>query len=578
MQTICSELTLANTLAETPRDVKRKPMPAKPRALIADDDKNDRTMIEEILKDKFECLHAESVEEAMRCLRFDHVHFAIVDLFFAPNGEASYGLQLVKDFPHIPIVLVSGMENPRVNAALETLHGRTMRPINKNDFDIEHPETLIDGYEEQLSKIYNRVAFTFDDESSWSSIAENFVNKLGSADWQVERDHIVYELKDLARKTFCEWDADDAPSSIRASEFRVLPIKGSGDSSAVLRVRPLCANGDEQADVILKITLTSHDEHNRYKFYRNVIGGFGLGERMYRRTCHFHGQIYVVPYFRYDDTLTFSDFFERQNGEDGLKNISSVTRYLFDRALQNLNSYSPTQRNTLDLREYYLMRIKGERRMEAIKTDLTPQNAPGAVEMASDLSEFQINGFNRMLMNPAFRALREGNYRLADEKVHMTLRHGDLHAANVVVDEKRGVCWFIDYEHFDTQHFALVDHVELEASILFRSIRLDNSYDAFAHLVDAISNPDELRAFNDKAIARATRNENDAREINKALAAIRVIRDSTAAINAGDSPLSYYHALMFEALRVAGKARGNVPKSQRWRAFIAAAILFEKIQ
>jgi hypothetical protein len=35
---------------------------------------------------------------------------------------------------------------------------------------------------------------------------------------------------------------------------------------------------------------------------------------------------------------------------------------------------------------------------------------------------------------------------------------------------------------------------------------------------------------------------------------------------------------MFEALRVAGKARGNVPKSQRWRAFIAAAILFEKIQ
>ena len=48
-------------------------------------------------------------------------------------------------------------------------------------------------------------------------------------------------------------------------------------------------------------------------------------------------------------------------------------------------------------------------------------------------------------------------------------------------------------------------------------------------------------------------------------------------MNGDESPQAYYHALMYEALRVAGKHDAE-PVQRRWFALIAAAQLFEKVQ
>ena len=61
------------------------------------------------------------------------------------------------------------------------------------------------------------------------------------------------------------------------------------------------------------------DEHRMFDTVKNVVGGFGLRERRYARTCHFLGQVYAVPYFRYEETKTFAEFYpyylaEHRNG------------------------------------------------------------------------------------------------------------------------------------------------------------------------------------------------------------------------------------------------------------------------
>jgi hypothetical protein len=136
-------------------------------------------------------------------------------------------------------------------------------------------------------------------------------------------------------------------------------------------------------------------------------------------------------------------------------------------------------------------------------------------------------------------------------------------------------CWYIDYESFDSEHFILVDHAEFEASVLFSLMKVSENYEFWMRFVDAITSADDLSKL-DAGVVALGPDKQDRNEAAKALAAIQQIRSSAQEINGRASPRSYYHAMMYEALRVAGKS--EIDLSRRWFALITAAQLFEKIE
>lgn len=231
------------------------------------------------------------------------------------------------------------------------------------------------------------------------------------------------------------------------------------------------------------------------------------------------------------------------------------------------------------MRDYYLNRIAATKREEQIDRDLAPDGAPNSLHWASDGTTLaiRIGGRRVTLPNPVSAVLRTGQYKHADMSTPTALRHGDLHTANIIVDPERCVCWYIDYESFNTNHFSLVDHVELEASILFSTIdiKMDADLPFWATFFDAATPVSDLTDLVD--VSDQADSPDDAREAHKAFAAIQIIRKSAAKDGvATASVLPYYHALMFEALRTAGsKSKTQV---QRWHALVCAAQLFKKLE
>ena len=90
---------------------------------------------------------------------------------------------------------------------------------------------------------------------------------------------------------------------------------------------------------------------------------------------------------------------------------------------------------------------------------------------------------------------------------------------------------------------------------------------------ETISKP-AVNQFDDVLAVEA--HAKDKAEARKALAAIHAIRDSVYEVNGMDSSRSYYHALVYEALRVAGRV--EVHSRRRWHCLLAAAVFLQRVE
>ncbi|NJM40853.1 MAG: hypothetical protein HC853_08805 [Anaerolineae bacterium] len=494
----------------------------------------------------------------------------------------------MQNFQHVPVLLMSGQNPSKVEAAMRKFDDQRLRLLNK-DNDFESHEAVANAINTHARKYYNHtVTFEFKDNFlDWDVLAAKFMRSSGnaSADNILLRQEVGLELKCLAQMAFCGWDESDSPY-VEAKRISIEKVLGSSSNSVVMLMRPFSKFNEAQADVIFKVARINgkdSNDHTQFDQYKNIVGGYGLRERRYKRTVRFHGQVYAVPYYKFEDTQTYAEFYrEVGNDDECLETVSALTKYLFRDALKHLLHRRPTGMGALTLSDYYAERIKWERRRDVITNelmhDIPPISIRDCIEGAEGDDLVIGRGANlRRLRNPLKPVLVLRDYERVNDKVDTAVRHGDLHAENVLVDTEYNhvACWYIDYESFGSEHFILVDHVEFEASVLFSLMKVSENYEFWMRFVDAMTSTDDLSKLDAGAVALGP-DKQDRNEAAKALAAIQQIRSSAQEINGRASPRSYYHAMMYEALRVAGKS--EVDLSRRWFALITAAQLFEKVE
>jgi DNA-binding response OmpR family regulator len=542
--------------------------------LIADDYSDDIEHIINYLPGNFQARTAESVEEARALLESEHIVVAILDLYLDRNNRVPHGLQLMRDFKHVPAILMSGRDGAMIDHALSGFDQRALKFVSK-DSDLNTGEQVRHVIDTLMQRHYDmNLALKFRQASDWRNIAL-LLSGATSGTSSTDLDARAYELEMLVRQAFHEWDRSTS-DYVRATQLWIEEQIHAGDNSIVLRLSLLSKFDAPQAEVVLKITRQS-EEHSKFDAFKNVLGGYGLRERRYARTCNYHAQVYSVPYYRYEQTSTYRDFFMRSGSEpDSLRRIEAITRHLFHDALGHFADRPPTGRNTLDMRDYYLKRINARKRVTAITGDLTPDKAPASIALSADSRSLMVGtGSGRItLVNPVEAVLVTGQYRSAKMMVDTALRHGDMHGSNVLIDAQRLSTWYIDYEHFGVDHYALADHVEMEAHLLFNAMRISSHLSFWAQFSRMLIASEDLE-LSDVSVP-ATDEARDTAEAEKALAAIKVIRSEAAHSSTGGSTTSYYHALLFEALRTAG-ARSKEPR-RRWHALVTAALLFERIE
>ena len=556
--------------------------------LIADDNPDDREAVKHYLPKEFSVIEADNDEAARKILIEQPVYIAFLDLFLDEKDYMPFGFKILRDFPHVPVLLMSGQNPSKVEAAMRQFDDQRLRMLNK-DNDLENYEAVASAISNHAEKHYNhKVSFVFEDNFlDWDVLAGKFVRNGddgpdASRDKTLLRQEYGLELKCLAQKAFCGWDESDSPY-VEATKISIERVLGSSSTSVVMLMRPLSKFGEAQADVIFKVARINNkvqDDHTQFDQFKNIVGGYGLRERRYKRTCRFHGQVYAVPYYKFEDTQTYAEFYrEVANDEECLEKIESLTKYLFRDALKHLLHRRPTTLGELVLSDYYAKRIKWERRRDAILSELMKDIPPISIRDIVEGDHLVVGRGEtvRRLRNPLQPVLTARDYARAGDTVDTAVRHGDLHAENVLVDTEYNhlACWYIDYESFGSDHFILTDHAEFEASVLFSLMKTSENYEYWMRFIDAITNADNLAKL-DEAVIAAGPDKTDRTEAAKALAAIKPIRASAQEINGRASPRAYYHAMMYEALRVAGKT--DVDLSRRWFALITAAQLFDKIE
>ena len=550
---------------------------APKRVLIADDNAKDRKMVRRRLPPGYIAHEAQTEADAAAILQSEDIHIAFIDVFFRDDDQNANGITLGKRLsPRIPVIYISDKAD-RTQEALRNAKIQGLDFLDKNR-DFDDAAIVERKIVEASAKYYSPIEIGFPgNDTSWGNIAGKLEpNPERRADAELE-------LQSLVRRAMHEWDESGSPG-IEATRVDLLQLPGSGDNSVVLRMRPYAVTSEQQADVVLKFSRSRNsaarsdradrDEHTQFDRYKNVIGGYGLRERRHARRCHFQAQVFAVPYFRLEQTQTYADYFSAESDNDtGLRRLDSITTYLFDSALGPLNGRMLSDGNEITLRDYYAIRINASKRLEAIRNELTRWRRPSSLQLTDTHIVVPSASGARTLMNPAVPVLESGAYGCAGERASVQLRHGDFHAGNVLVDADRWCCWYLDYESMDANHFYLVDHVELESDILFSLMRVDDNFEFVACVMDAITGP-KLAEIED--VSDLCGNERHLPCARKAIAAIKAIRSCARRTLAPGAVRPYYHALMFEALRIAGKS--TLESSQRWRALVAAAVIFDKLE
>jgi Ternary complex associated domain 9 len=550
---------------------------SKPVILVADDFEPDIERVERPLNKigGYTVIRASSFDETCACLDQNHVVAAFVDVFFDTNNDQANGLEILKRYPHVPLILMSGQDGAESDRILRKYDDARLKVVSK-DKELEERDNVDQLLRSRMARYYDLVLeIAFGKGVDFIGIA----NHLQAAPEALQPR--AYELEMLVRAAFHDWDRSDSPH-VRAASLRLESLIHTGDNSVVVLARPMAANGDAQSDVVIKFTRNDPDsqtagEHTRFDKFKNVLGGFGLRERRYVRTANYHAQVYAVPYYEYKQTQTFREFFVSAQADNaGLDAIRSLTAHIFGQSLSHLNHRSRTG-GPLDVHTYYRHKLGLDRRLTQMRNNLLQSAPPNGVQVAGDGSwlEFRLSGNMVRLPDPIHTVLEIQKY----SQRHMTgergLRHGDLHTANILVDADRLSTWYIDYADIDTEHFVLVDHIEMESSLLFSVSEFSPDLGFFASLVDAVSQPSHLCNI-DRQVPEKTSSLPDQRAAKKLLAAIEVIRESANKWYVQDgSPAPYYHGLMFEALRsIGGRSR---TKQQAWQAMLAAAILLSKL-
>lgn len=561
--------------------------------LIADDSETDPIVIKDKLIKQTEFSDA-SFEfahnpiDAVKLLDNKHFDLVLLDLFFDSEDQAANSSELYEKYKvWFPIILISGKTYPRINNALGKLkkHLKWVQKPDANEDTIVFAQEIL----KTIREFYNLDIKIIHRDQRKVPLVDASVSLQSGKLKNLNLDKIIDEVESLIRKAFSTWDSESTPKELQICELTIYNPLPSNDRSVVMQIRPQTSRLptpnqlNHQADIILKVNpAKSLNDCSDFQKYKRIIGGNGLYEHWYGGTKNLRGQIYSVPYSRFDETTTYLEFFQKQSN---LNVIHEVTKYLFHNLNAPFRGFRPQNCCTKKIKDYYSERINLAHRITTIKTDVIP-HVPDVIrhwwQNPNKINLNDINNKSKICELPLAK-LVNGVYTGSENEFTPCLQHGDLHITNVIVDEAHKLCWYIDYERISLDHSPVTDLVEFEVSILFCLLQITD-FRLLVSVNDAIT----PTAINDlsglDSLCQAISDQKITELLSKLKVALQPIRDSIVQ-SSSCSAQAYYQALMYESIRAAGhlgsdssQLCGRDSSIRRWHALITAAQLFAKIE
>jgi diguanylate cyclase (GGDEF)-like protein/PAS domain S-box-containing protein len=116
------------------------PQDTKPRILIADDDRQIREVLHELLSEDYECVEVSSAEEALMVLQKESFSLVLSDIMMGGITGLEMVPQVIQLAPDTVVIMISGEQN--IESAIQALRVGAFDYITK-PFDLRHVEAAV---------------------------------------------------------------------------------------------------------------------------------------------------------------------------------------------------------------------------------------------------------------------------------------------------------------------------------------------------------------------------------------------------------------------------------------------------
>jgi len=532
------------------------------RALVLEDEEKWRkVLVEALTKLGFIAHGVETPAKARAMLEQGFYHLLMLDISMeAGNAENDQGLKLLAELHEedqrraLRVVVLSGFGTPE-------RYREAFARYNADDFLDKHAFSE-KAFLKDIERIWNKdLKINLDLEIIWQvarDAAEACANlrlpggRLKKNSEECRR--IGEELEDLLCRLFYQ-----------AETVVVEPIERGKSGAGVLRVQPYFQETGAGRWVVVKFGhyLDIRLEAENYgRFVEPFVGG-GRSTRVesMQRTFRLGG-------IRYSFAGAASDRFEDFGALYARSDSHEISRILHDLFLDTCaawydNRSRPTPHDlTKDYRE-----LLGLQDLQVLADPL--RRGLKAVQGHEKL-QFPGLGGNRVFTNPI---LAVTDCQLV-RSTYLCITHGDLHAANVLVDP-RGSTWLIDFLRTGRGHI-LRDFAQLDTTV--RILLLSPEQASLAErlaLEEALLGTDRFKQLDELKAPIAGDNP----ALAKAFATVLFIRKIAAekvASSQRDDMSEYHIACLFFALSLI--RFWDLPTVQREHALLAAALHAEHLQ
>jgi ActR/RegA family two-component response regulator len=520
-----------------------------PRVLIVDDDLSERETTKRNLQPlKYELYVAEGtgsalLEDARRKVRELRCHVAVVDMrLLDPDRDDRSGLDLMPQLAPAKCVVLTAY--PSHEVAVQALRqAGAFDFLNKAD----GPQRLRETVEEAVKTECN-CWLSIHWPEGWSP--QRVVKDLGLHDAGAPQDEPLCLLGRLfsgAAQIVLETiegqvRTPTAPS--RRARSVVLKARErregvfSYDEPVVVKIAP-------QQSVVREVK-------NYDTFVRGRIPNYQWTRlERDRQTWDLGGIVYTFMGSSVDQMKRFDQYYRL---EQESSRILRVLHELFRTTFRNWFESAPSP----SVREIFSLYV------ETLGLDVRLQEYPNRKE------RIVLPGLPFEVRNPIVWAEKHARASALPD-VRMCTTHGDLHAGNVLVDE-RGEPWLIGFEWTGEGHI-LGDAVELEADIKFRLLELHPSDETHLTYALEVSLLQPESATDDLQPAAIEMQNHP--EFHKAISVVTGLRRVLHEVTGFQDMREYYWALLCASLDMATDE--HLLKSMRDRALLSAALICERL-
>lgn len=533
------------------------------KILVVDDLADWRDMIGGLLQDAgYDVQCAEDGDEAMRLLRQNPYHVAVVDIRLDEQDENNKeGLTLAARmksyFPELAILILTGHADiPAVKYALQPRDdGLSIAFDFLEKHEISNLLPSIKNAFANAARVNPQLEVDLGNGLSWSGLRENIecLQSLSPEAAQVE-------MVDLLQRIFHE-----------AEHIEVKAMNSGHSSGAVVLVTPTM-RGIPQTNVVVKFNQRdkAERESRNYDLYvENYVGGARRTQRLdYRATARLGGIAYSFVGVEAAEFRRFSLVYASQ-GKSGIK---AILNNLFEETCFTwyTNTLTPPDTSLQSLSAGYKKWLRLDTpKLTAALTDIVKQTGLVTLSFVDSRRPSQSNILFEergvRLTNPLPPSQAAFAYNGPN-----CYTHGDLHEGNILVDNHNQT-WLIDFYHSGPSH-PVRDFAMLESAIKFSLQKSDCSptilYDWERSLLHTDSLSDD--------VSPSPPLELDA-ELAKATELILHIRSLLSRILPDMTIRDYQISLYFHALKGMTLTQ-KFDERQRWHALMCAALLAEVLQ